>query len=53
MGRICERVVRAVASYVGVPYVAIGGAGEYYTVEKGNTLYGIARKFNTTVDKIK
>ena len=29
------------------------GTGEIYTVRKGDTLYGIALEFNTTVDAIK
>lgn len=47
-----EAVVRAVAQYVGANYVGDQPQG-YYTVKKGDTLYGIASKFGTTVDNIK
>ena len=46
-----EAVVRAIASYIGVPYIS--NSGNYYTVQKGDSLWSIAKKFNTTVDKIK
>lgn len=49
-----EAVVRAVARYIGVPYTAPGGVTEStYVVQKGDSLYSIAQKFNTTVDKLK
>ncbi len=49
-----EAVVRAVARYIGVPYVSPGGiTEETYTVQKGDSLYSIAQRFNTTVDKLK
>lgn len=49
-----EAVVRAVARYIGVPYKAPGGVTEStYVVQKGDSLYSIAQKFNTTVDKLK
>lgn len=49
-----EAVVRAVARYIGVPYTTPGGVTEStYTVQKGDSLYSIAQRFNTTVDKLK
>ncbi len=49
-----EAVVRAVTRYIGVPYTAPGGVTEStYVVQKGDSLYSIAQKFNTTVDKLK
>ena len=50
-----EGVVKAVAEYANVPYVAPGGVqeGDFYTVKIGDTLYSIAQKFNTTVSDIK
>ena len=43
-----EAVVRAVLNYIGYTE----GTENTYTVKKGDTLYGIANKYNTTVDKI-
>ncbi|MDD6224028.1 MAG: LysM peptidoglycan-binding domain-containing protein, partial [bacterium] len=49
-----EAVVKAVTNYIGVPYVSPEGIAETtYTVQSGDTLYSIARKFNTTVDQLK
>ena len=52
-----EGVVKAIASYLNVPYTppgsSNGGTGSTYTVQKGDTLYSIARKFNTSVDELK
>lgn len=50
-----EAVVRAVADYAGVPYVAPNGNiddSNIYIVKSGDNLYSIARKFNTTVDAL-
>jgi len=51
-----EAVVRAVANYIGVQYVSPGGEvieGDTYTVRAGDTLYGIARRFNVSVDELR
>ncbi len=50
-----EGVVKAVAEYAEIPYVAPGQTieGDVYTVKRGDTLYSIAQKFNTTVSDIK
>lgn len=49
-----EGVVKAVSEYIGVPYVMPESVieGDVYTVKQGDTLYSIARKFNTTVDEL-
>lgn len=49
-----EGVVKALAEYTGYPYTPPGNdiSKEYYTVEKGDTLYSISRRFNIPVDEI-
>lgn len=47
-----EAVVRAVAEYKGIPY-GESSVSDTYTVQKGDTLWGIAKKFNTNVNEIK
>ena len=49
--KLAEATVKAVANYIGVPYS--NEPGYYYTVQKGDTLWSIAKKFNTSVDKLK
>ena len=49
-----EAVVRAVMNYINLPYIAPGEKiDNVYTVQKGDTLYSISRKFNIPIDKIK
>ncbi len=49
-----EAVVRAVSRYIGVPYTSPEGVTDNtYIVQKGDSLYSIARKFNTTVDALR
>ncbi len=51
---LAEAVVRAVADYKGLKYSPPQGyTGNTYIVQKGDSLYSIARKFNTTVDELK
>lgn len=47
-----EAVVKAVAEYMGYNYIKPTTEGTY-RVQAGDTLYSIARKFNTTVNDIK
>ena len=49
---LAEAVVRAVTNYIGATYIPLEGT-DTYVVQKGDTLYSIARKFNTTVGDIK
>ena len=48
---LAEAVVKGLAEYIGVPYSIKGD--NYYIVVKGDSLWSIAKKFNTTVDKLK
>lgn len=47
-----EAVVRALANYIGATYVPVVGS-DYYVVQKGDSLWSISKKFNTTVEKLK
>ncbi len=49
---LAEAVVRAVSIYKGLPYDLILEEG-IYTVQPGDTLYAIARRFNVSVDAVK
>lgn len=47
-----EGVVKAIADYVGYDYKPPSNTN-YYIVQKGDTLYSIAKKFNTTIQYLK
>lgn len=46
-----ESVVKGIADYTNTYYPI--NQSEFYIVQKGDTLYSISRKLNTTVDKLK
>lgn len=53
--KYAEAVVKAVAEYKGLPY-SLPGTAEgtiLYTISKGDSLYSIAKRYNTTVNEIK
>lgn len=49
---LAEATVRAVATYIGVPYDNVMDEG-IYVVQKGDSLYSIAKKLDVSVDAIK
>jgi len=49
---LAEAVVKAVTEYVGGNYVAPSGSN-YYTVQKGESLWSIAKKLGVTVNELK
>ena len=49
---LAEAVIKAIVDYKNIPYT-IPEQTLTYIVEKGDTLYKIANKYNTTVDEIK
>lgn len=48
-----DAVVRAVLNYIGVDNTQNNADSNVYTVKRGDTLYSIATRFNTTVDTLK
>lgn len=48
---LAEAVVKALANYIGVPYSVKGE--NYYVVQKGDSLWSIAKKYGTTVSILK
>lgn len=50
--KLAETVVKSIANYAGVSYTPANMEG-YYIVKKGDSLWSIASKNNTTVDNIK
>lgn len=50
--QLAEAVVKAIAEYIGVPYTPEDMEG-YYRVQSGDTLWSLARRFNTSVDELK
>ena len=49
--KLAEATVKGIAKYLNIPYYTEGI--EYYTVEKGDSLYSISKKFNISVDELK
>ena len=51
-----EGVVKAITEYINYPYIPKeddSNVQEYYTVEKGDTLYSISKKYNIPIETIK
>lgn len=51
---LAEAVIQAILNYKGIPYTKpIAEKKETYTVKKGDNLYDLAKKYNTTVSELK
>ena len=50
---MAEAVIKAVCDYKGIKYNEVNNDSSYYIVKKGDTLWDIANKYNTSVSKIK
>ena len=52
--KLAEAVISAVANYIGIPYTSPEGeVSNTYMVQRGDSLYAIARKLGTTVGELK
>lgn len=49
--KYAEAVVKALAEYTGTKYEPV--SGDFYIVEKGDSLWSISKKFGVTVDQLK
>ena len=47
-----EGVVKGLTEYLNYPYTPPNKVLEYYTVQKGDTLYSLSRKFNIPINKL-
>ena len=47
-----EGVVKGLTEYLNYPYTPPNKVLEYYTVQKGDTLYSLSRRFNIPIDKL-
>ena len=51
---LAEAVIKSILEYKNIPYTPPNTSSEStYTVQKGDTLYSIAKKYNTTPEQIK
>ena len=51
LNEIGEAIVIAITSYLNIPYTPINS--NYYIVKSGDSLYSIAKKYNTTINELK